>query len=53
MTPPGYHIKKIYIVICGKCNEDITRTLSGDDVTTKAEAEETARDHELWHAQSS
>lgn len=34
----GYTIKKIYVIVCDKCNEDITRPLGGDDVTTLEEA---------------
>lgn len=46
----GYCIRKVYLVSCDECNEDITRTLSGDEPTTRAEAEETAREHEReWH----
>jgi hypothetical protein len=46
----GYCITRVYLVSCSKCNEDITRTLSGDEPTTRAEAEETARIHEQeWH----
>jgi hypothetical protein len=51
MVPEGYSIRKIYVIICAKCNEDITRTLSGDEPETKAEAEEWAREHErVWHS---
>jgi hypothetical protein len=46
-----YTIKHIYIVICDKCNEDITRPLGGEDVETRAEAEQLVRDHQReWHA---
>ena len=40
-----YDIKKIYVVLCSECNEDIT----DDDETTKAGAEEARRAHEAWH----
>jgi hypothetical protein len=46
----GYTVKKIYVIICDRCNEDITRTLSGEDVTTRDEADQAIRDHEqVWH----
>ena len=47
----GYTVKKVYVIICGKCNEDITRALSGDEPQTRAEADEWIRDHErVWHS---
>ena len=47
----GYTVKKIYVIICDRCNEDITRPLQGDDVTTRAGADQVIRDHEqTWHA---
>lgn len=47
----GYTVKKIYIIICDKCNEDITRPLDGDDVETRADADEAIRDHErIFHS---
>ena len=46
----GYTIKKIYLVICDKCNEDITRPQGGDDVETRAEADQLIREHQqIWH----
>lgn len=46
----GYLIRKIYIVICDKCNEDITRPQGGDEPVTRADAEEYAREHDrTWH----
>jgi hypothetical protein len=48
----GYHFQKIWVIICAKCNEDITRPQSGDEPTTRAAAEQLARDHErIWHTQ--
>lgn len=48
----GYLIKKVYLIICDKCGEDITRPMSGEEPGTRAEAEEYARDHERgWHHQ--
>jgi hypothetical protein len=50
-TLPGYTIQKIYVIICDRCNEDITRPQGGEDVTTLAEAHQLIRDHqEVWHA---
>lgn len=47
----GYDIRKVYIIICDKCAEDITRPQSGDEPATRAEAEEYVRDHEaVWHS---
>lgn len=47
----GYQIKKIYVIVCEKCNEDITRPQSGEDVTSRADAEREAREHErIWHS---
>ena len=49
-TVRGYCIKKIYLVSCDTCNEDITRTIGGDEPTSKAEAIAVARAHqEEWH----
>jgi len=41
---PGYAIKRVYLISCEKCNEDITRT--GEDVEYAAEARAAVRDHE-------
>lgn len=47
----GYHVKRIYVIVCARCNEDITRPESGEDVTSKAEADEVIREHErVWHS---
>lgn len=46
MASRRYAIRKIYVVICSTCNEDITRTLSGDEPETRRAAEECAADHE-------
>lgn len=47
----GYAIQKTYVVICERCNEDITRPVSGEAPSTKAEAEDYAREHEQsFHA---
>lgn len=46
----GYQIKKVYLIVCEKCNEDITRPLGGEEPTTRAAAEEYVREHEeVWH----
>jgi len=42
----GYSVKKIYVIICDACNEDITRPLGGEDVTTRAEADRAIADHQ-------
>lgn len=48
-----YRVKKIYLIGCETCNEDITRTLSGFDVETRAEAEQAVRDHEaVFHPET-
>lgn len=48
----GYDIRKIYVIICDRCEEDITRPIGGEEPTTRAEAEEYAREHErTWHRQ--
>jgi hypothetical protein len=44
--PAGYTVQKIYVIICAKCNEDITRTLGGEDVATRARALEYIIEHE-------
>lgn len=41
-----YSVKKVYIVICRACNEDIGRPVSGEDVTTREEAGELIDAHE-------
>jgi hypothetical protein len=46
-----YSVKKVYIVVCRSCNEDISRPVTGDDVTTLEEADELMRDHEeVFHS---
>lgn len=46
----GYHIYKVYVIICQRCNEDVTRAQSGEEPTTRAEAEKFTREHErIWH----
>jgi len=48
--PDGYYVKRIYLIICERCNEDITRPLGGDDVTSMDEARrEIARHEKEWH----
>jgi hypothetical protein len=42
----NYTVKKIYVIICQRCNEDITRTLTGEDVTTRAGVDAAIHDHE-------
>jgi hypothetical protein len=44
--PAGYTVRKIYVIICDKCNEDITRTLSGEDVATRDDALAEIAEHE-------
>lgn len=52
-VPPGYSVKKVYVIICAKCNEDITRAQSGEEPTTVAEAEEYIEEHQrVWHEPS-
>lgn len=49
-TPDGYSIKRVYIVICDKCNEDITRPVGGNDVETLADAHKAISEHaQVWH----
>lgn len=49
----GYTITKIYVIICHKCNEDITRAQSGEDVTTRAEADQLVQEHaRVWHPEA-
>lgn len=46
----GYTILKVYVIICDKCNEDITRAQTGDEPETRADAEDYAREHDaIWH----
>jgi hypothetical protein len=48
MTRVGrYNLQRIYVIICDDCNEDITRPLSGEDVTTRTEADAAMADHDL------
>lgn len=42
----GYHIKRVYLVNCDKCNEDITRTWSGEDVEFLSAARDLIREHD-------
>lgn len=41
-----YTVKKVYLIDCKDCGEDITRSVSGDDVTTLQEADEYIQEHE-------
>lgn len=50
-TPPGYTVKKVYLIDCERCGEDITRAWSGDDVTTREEADQVIADHQKIHEQ--
>lgn len=43
-------IRKVYVIICSACGEDITRAQSGEEPATRAEADWWVRDHErVWH----
>lgn len=47
----GYIVTKVYVIVCEKCNEDITRPLGGEEPHTRAEADEFIRQHqETWHS---
>jgi hypothetical protein len=49
--PSGYMVKKIYVIICDRCNEDITRPLGGEDLTTLAEVRECISEHDkVFHS---
>lgn len=41
-----YNVTRVYIVICGTCNEDIGRPVSGEDLFTRADVDELIEDHE-------
>jgi hypothetical protein len=48
---PRYTIRRIYVVICEMCNEEICRSLGGEDAETVAEAKDAVRDHNrVFHA---
>lgn len=49
---PGYMIRRIYVVICNNgCNEEISRTLGGDEPETVSEAQQSVRDHDrVFHS---
>jgi hypothetical protein len=54
--PPYYEVTKVYIVVCNHpdCGEEISRSASGEDVYTLAEAEELIAGHEQdFHPQES
>jgi hypothetical protein len=44
--PAGYDVKRVFVIICDRCNEDITRPVTGEDVTTRDEALDTIAEHE-------
>jgi hypothetical protein len=49
--PAGYTVKRVFVIICGRCNEDITRPVTGTDVTSRDEALDTIAEHEnTFHA---
>lgn len=49
--PPGYTIKRVYLIQCEWCNEEITRPLGGEDVESRADAEAEVREHHrAFHA---
>jgi hypothetical protein len=41
-----YQVQKVYLITCRDCNEDITRSVSGEEPETVAEADEYMREHE-------
>lgn len=41
-----YSIKKVYVIVCRTCDENITRSLTGEDVTILEDTERTVREHE-------
>ena len=43
---PGYIIKRIYVVTCTICNEEVNRSMSGDEPETPEEARESILDHD-------
>jgi hypothetical protein len=48
---PGYSIRRIYVVICETCNEEICRSLGGEEPETVADAQSAVRDHDkIFHA---
>ena len=48
-----YSIRRIYVIICQDCNEDISRPITGEDIDTRAEADEAMADHDrIFHGQS-
>ncbi len=49
--PAGYEVRKVYVIICDRCNEDITRPLGGEDLTTRDEVQEYVAEHEkVFHS---
>ncbi len=44
--PGGYDVRRVFVIICGRCDEDITRPVTGEDVTTRDEALDTIARHE-------
>jgi len=45
--PRGYHIKKVFLISCDKCNENIiTRTLTGGEPETLPDVRTAIDEHE-------
>ena len=49
MNVTGYIVKRVYVIICERCNEDIARTLTGADVQYAEDAHDAIRDHNRMH----
>ena len=45
-----YTVRKVYVVICPLCNEEIGRAMSGEEPETYGEARALVREHDkTWH----
>lgn len=47
--PPGYRVKKVYMVQCARCNAEISRPMTGEDIETYEEAVQAAIDDHAVH----
>jgi hypothetical protein len=50
--PDGYTVRKVYLIACHECNQDITRSLDGRDCVSAEDARALIWDHRrTWHSE--
>jgi hypothetical protein len=46
---PGFTVKRVYVIICERCQEDITRPQTGEDIEYAEDARDAIRAHKREH----